>query len=76
MKSSDVICACCGKHIAQRKCFKLALQKRAKYHSYWEQVPLELYFHIHCIRKISINARNVYDLLALMRKIDGEDLHV
>jgi hypothetical protein len=76
MKSSDIICACCGKHIVQRKCFKLVFQTRDKYHSYWHQVPLELYFHIPCVRKISIKARDVYDLLALMGKIKGEDLLV
>lgn len=68
-KNREVICARCGKVINQRRRFALVLETRKKYSTYVEKTPLELYFHEKCVTNISVNIRNLWDLIRVMNKL-------
>jgi len=72
LKSKEVICARCGKVISQRRRFALVLESRRKYSAYVEQTALQLYFHEKCITNISVNIRNLWDLIRVMNKLGAQ----
>lgn len=71
LNKNEVVCASCGKLIKERKRFILLVEERRKYSSYFKQTNLLLYFHEKCIVKISVKISNIYDLLKVMRKLEG-----
>lgn len=69
MGSTVKICAICGKDVMERTRFHIVLEQRKKYRTYWEPIPIDLYFHVDCITKVNVNVKNLYDLLRVMNKL-------
>lgn len=67
------VCAICGKDIKGWRRFSLHFELRRKYTRYWSKSSsnLDLYFHEKCICKVSINVKNLWDLLRIMNKLEG-----
>jgi len=68
----EKICARCGKPIKDRKRFLLILEERPRYRTYYQPTPLGLYFHERCVKRISVNVRNLYDLIKVMNKLSDQ----
>jgi len=71
LEQDEKICAICGKPIKQRIRFVLVLEKRERYRTYFKPTPLGLYFHEGCVKKISVNVKNLWDLIRVMNQLTG-----
>jgi len=68
---TEAICARCGKPIKQRRRFVLLLEVRPPYRTHYVAQNLGLYFHEHCIKRISVKVSDLWDLVNVLNKLKG-----
>ena len=71
-EKSEIICARCGKAIHERRRFRLILEVRPRYRTYYQSQAIGLYFHEHCIKNISVRVRNLWDLVRVLNKLGAK----